>query len=258
MKLTASSLIYIKYSRRETFASLQRLGIPYVDLWDHEGFGSHVSVMQDDSAAVRDDLAEFGLKPAAISLFSTDPVRLAAGFSCAAKIGAESVVVGFSGNNPGEFATFLRPLAEQAADHGVKLMVENHVDTPVDSIDKMKLLVEKAPGVVFCFAPPHSVHMGEHLLQNLTTLGDRMAMFCLWDCPWLSTGLTWFRNNWNRYPEEQVPGCGKLTPLYPAIMDTLRAMHFPGSANFLWHGSREWPIAEIERRITASRRFLGL
>lgn len=258
MKLSASSLLYIKYPRREAFASLQRLGITHVDLWDHEGFGSHLSVAQDDSAALRRDLEEFGLKVSAISLFSCDPKRMAAGIAYAAKIGAGGVVVGNCGANPDEFAAFLRPLARQAVDQGVKLLVENHMDSPADSIDKLMTLAEKTPGLAFFYAPPHSVGMGENQCQNITALGDRLALFYLWDCAWGFTGLTWFRRNWNQFPEEQFPGRGKLTPDFPAIMATLRAIRFEGCVNFFAHGSREWPIAKIESQITASRRFLGL
>ncbi|MCC6414880.1 MAG: sugar phosphate isomerase/epimerase [Opitutaceae bacterium] len=258
MKLSVSSLLYIKYPRREAFASLQRLGVTCVDLWDHPGFGSHVAVSTDDSTAVSADLVEFGLKPSAISLYDSDPKRMTDGINYAAKVGAPMVVAGFSGSNPEEFAAFLRPLVAVATRVGVKIAIENHVDTPADSIDRWKTLAELVPGLVCCYAPPHAVYMGENQCQNLTTLGDRMAMFYLWDCPWASTGLTWFRNNWNQCSEEQFPGRGKLTPLFPAIMDTLRATRFAGSVNLLVHGSREWSIEKTEAHITASRRFLGL
>lgn len=258
MKLCVSSLLYIKYPRREAFASLQRMGVTEVDLWDHPGFGSHVSVTADDSAAVRADLAEFGLKPSAISLYDSDPKKMLDGIRYAAQVGAPLVVAGFSGSNQAEFATFLRPLVEAANRIGVKVAIENHVDTPADSIDRWKILADLVPGLVCCYAPPHSVYMGENQLQNLTIIGDRLGMFYLWDCPWASTGLTWFRNNWNQCSEEQFPGRGKLTPQFPAIMDTLRALRFEGSLNLLVHGSREWPIEKIEAHITASRRFLGL
>lgn len=258
MKLCVSSLLYIKYPRREAFASLQRLGVTQVDLWDHPGFGSHVSVTADDSVTVRADLAEFGLRPAAVSLYDSDAKRMTAGIHYAAKIRAPLVVAGFNGSNSEEYATFLRPLVQEAKNLGVKVAIENHVDTPADSIDRWKILAELVPGLVCCYAPPHSVYMGENQCQNITTLGDRLGMFYLWDCPWAATGLTWFRNNWNQQSEEQFPGRGKLTPIFPTMMETLRAIRYNGCLTLLVHGSREWPIAEIEQRITASRRFLGL
>jgi sugar phosphate isomerase/epimerase len=258
MKLSVSSLLYIKYPRREAFASLQRLGVAYVDLWDHPGFGSHVSVTADDSVAVRADLADYGLKPSAVSLYSAEVEKIKAGIDYAAKIGAPLVVVGFSGGNEEQFADFLRPLAETARNHGVALGVENHVDTPADSIDRLNRLSELVPGLAYCYAPPHSVYMGEDQQRNITALGERLGMFYLWDCPWGATGLTWFRKNWNQLPEEQFPGRGKLTPQFPALLETLKAIRFAGSLNLLVHGSADWPVAKIESHVRTSLRFLGL
>lgn len=257
MKPTVSSLLYIKHPRREAFASMRRLGVSYVDLWDHPGFGSHVSVSADDSEEVRADLTEFGLKPAVISLFASETEQMTEGIHYAAKIGAPLVVAGFNGANPEEYAAFLRPLAEAAASAGVRLGVENHVDTPADSIDRLNRLSELVPGLAYCYAPPHSVYMGENQPQNITTLGGRLGMFYLWDCPWAATGLTWFRKNWNRSPEEQFPGRGRLTPLYPTLMETLKAIGFNGCLNLLVHGSGDWSVPETENHLRASMRFLG-
>ncbi|QYM80451.1 sugar phosphate isomerase/epimerase [Horticoccus luteus] len=258
MKPSVASLLYIKYSRAETFASLRRLGIGQVDLWDHPGFGSHVSVSNDDSEEVLSDLATYGLKPSAVSLYAADPETMRAGIKYAAKIGAPLVVAGFNGATTEQFADFLRPLAVEGRRAEVRVTVENHVDTPSDSIDRVNALSALVPDIGYCYAPPHSVIMGENQQQNVTALGDRMAMFYLWDSPWMATGLTWFRNNWNRFSEEQFPGRGKLTSQFPALLETLRAIRFDGPVNFCVHGSREWPIEKTERFLAASMRFLGL
>ena len=258
MKVSVSSLLYIKHPRREAFASLQRLGVTYIDLWDHPGFGSHVSVTEDDSAEVRADLAAYGLKPSAVSLYSAEDEKMKRGIDYAAKIDAPLVVAGFSGSNEEQFAEFLRPLAKTAKSKGVRLGVENHVDTPADSIDRLNRLSELVPELAYSYAPPHSVYMGENQRRNIALLGERLAMFYLWDCPWEATGLTWFRNHWNQFPEEQFPGRGKLTARYPAWMETLKACRFEGSLNFLVHGNADWSIAKTEGFIKASMRFLGL
>lgn len=255
MKPSAASLLYIRHSRRDMFASLQRLGIPYVDLWD-TSFGSHISVADEDPQEVLRDLAEFGLRPSAISLYSADPVKMRQGIGFAARIGAPIVIAGHCGSNREQYAAFLKPLSDEAIRHDVKLGVENHVDTPIDSIDALCAVAEQVPDITVCLAPPHCLIMGEYLQQNITRLGARMGMFYAWDVPWESTGFTWFRRHWNHFPEEQLPGKGKLTAQFPALMETLKAVKFAGCINFIAHGGRDWTIGQIECRLRESLRFL--
>lgn len=255
MKLSAASLLYIRYSRRDMFASLQRLGIPYVDLWDTP-FGSHISVADEDPQEVLRDLAEFGLRPSAISLYSADPAMMRDGIVFAARIDAPIVIAGHCGSNREQYAAFLQPLTEEARKHGVAVGVENHVDTPVDSIDALCAVAEQVPDFTICLAPPHCVIMGENVPQNITRIRNQMGMFYLWDVPWESTGFTWFRRHWNHFPEEQIPGKGKLTAQYPALMDTLKAVKFDGFINFIAHGGRDWTIEQIERHLQESSQFL--
>jgi len=130
-------------------------------------------------------LADFGLRPAALSLYGNDVTRALAGIDFAAAIQAPLVVTGAGVSGPAEAIGYLGPLLKRAATRGVLVAPENHVNSPFESLAEIEGLLSSldSPHLGVAYAPPHSYACGESPDVVIQALGSRLVFFYSWDIP---------------------------------------------------------------------------
>ncbi len=256
INLGVSSLLFAGYDRGTMLEALRAIGILAVDLWSIPGWAEHVRLDSDDPAAIVGELQPKGLRPCALSLYTSDPERLRRGVEFAAKLGAPMVVNGIVGRDWDEFATFLRPALDAAAQTGVRLAIENHTDTLLDSSDRIAEFCRRFPAdlVGIAFAPPHAWVVGERPNELVHQFADRFLLVYLWDVAPQNRGLAWWRKYWHAFPEAQFPGKGVLD--FIAFADALRVTGCRAQQVICLHGTESWSVEQLQRHLQQATAFL--
>ena len=257
IELCASSLVYAGYSLETALAEISRAGFRAVDLWAVPRLCVHVDPLQDDAERIRRLLDNYGLRPAAISLYGSDVTRALAGIDFAAAIGARVVVTGAGVRSLDEAIEYLKPLIRRAEARKVIVAPENHVNSPLELLAEMTGLLsalgdrrEGSLGVTY--APPHSFACGEEPDKVILALGQRIAFLYPWDVPrgYRKGSRASFWSN----PEEQLPGRGCLD--FARIFSCLRDVGYSGFASVVWHGARDWELPRITATLREVSDFL--
>lgn len=236
----------------EALASIARAGGEEVDLWAVPHQCEHVRPAIDDPDAVAEQVRAAGLHANALSLYGCRGAQLDDGLEWAARAGVPRVV--FESFGP-DFRGFLEPYLARAAELGVEVCVENHIDCPVDSIASARRLFEQvdSPVLGLAYAPIHSAALGEPVEQALAELAPWIRLLYVWDVPQAQTGVAWLREHWHRTGLDQLPGYGRLdfAALAPLLPDG-------ADLSLCAHGTQDWPAARVEAELVRSRDYLRM
>lgn len=255
IRLSASTLMYAGYPLETALRELSIAGIRAVDLWAAPRLCLHVDPLADDPAVIRRLLDDFGLLPAALSIYGSDVTRALAAIDFAAAIRAPVVVTGAGVRSLAEAIGYLGPLVKRAASRNVIVAPENHIDSPLESLAEMQglLVALDSPSLGITYAPPHSYACGECPEIVILALGSRLVFFYPWDIP--QNYRRGSRESFWSDPEGQMPGRGGLD--FDVIFRALRGIGYTGYANLVWHGSRDWELQEITSAICVAARFVA-
>ena len=210
IELCASSRVYAGYSLETALAEIARVGFRSVDLWAVPRVCVHVDPLQDDAERIRRLLDDFGLRPAALSLYDSDVTRSLAGIDFAAALGAKVVVTGAGVRSLDEAIEYLKPLVRRAEARQVVVAPENHLNSPLESLAEMTGLFDALDGkcgessLGITYAPPHSFACGEDPDKVILALGRKVALFYPWDVP-LGYKKGSRESFWSN-PDQQLPG----------------------------------------------------
>ncbi|GBC99945.1 hypothetical protein HRbin17_02478 [bacterium HR17] len=251
-----SSLLFAGHDRATTLRALRDVGMSSVDLWSIPNWVEHVRLDSDDPHGVADEVRQAGLSVCALSLYTNDPQRLRKGVEFAAQLGAQMVVNSAQGRTWDELAEFLCPALDAAAQTGVKVAVENHTDTLLDSSDRAVEFCRRFPAdlVGIAFAPPHAVVVGERPNEWVHRFAERILLLYLWDVAPHNRGLAWWRRRWHEFPAEQFPGNGIAD--FRALSDAVRVSGCNAEKVICLHGTERWSVAELQAHLQATLQFL--
>ncbi|MCS7224666.1 MAG: sugar phosphate isomerase/epimerase [Armatimonadetes bacterium] len=256
MSVGCASLLFAHHHLDNCLMALTDVGLQGVDLWAIPNWAEHIRLGVDDPAEIKEKVQQLGLKIQAVSVYTADRERLALAAKVAAQIGAPMVVNGAVGRTWDELKEFLDPALKVCDETGVKIAVENHTDSLVDTIDRMEELTRRFPKdrVGIAFAPPHSFVVGEPPHWVIRRLWERILLLYLWDVSPRNTGLAWWRANWHKWAEEQFPGAGRLDFL--ALADALSRFPFQGELVFCAHGTEPWDAERLKEHLHQSLTYL--
>jgi len=248
-ELFTSSVLYGEQPFERACAEIAGLGCGAVDLWHVRGWCEHLAGGED---GVRDVLAGHGLRLEAISAFNTGYDEVARLLPVLARLGGHALVTGSTPPEVpvAEFAERIRPLAEQAASLGVRLAIENHGHSTIDSVASMVELCNRLPGdgLGVALAPIHLWNRGEETADAVRALRSRIGLMYLWD--WGPTAQA----NW-KDPREQLLGTGRID--FRPVAAALRETAYPRPLCVFAHGPEHWPperaTAELGRALERAR-----
>ena len=201
-----------------------------------------------------------------ITQYKLGPFALAQEFPLAKRFNCKSIVSsvkggkGLSGkelkNAVSKFAAKMKPEFDQAAEAGIRILLENHGGCMVESIDGINWLLDECehPGFGFALAPAHLPQDSAKIAQLIKNADKRLAMFYGWQ---FGEGFM------TKMPREkemlQMPGLGPLD--FRPIIKAMAEINYTGWTEIMMHPTpRGIPIAssthEVTQAISTAQRYL--
>lgn len=245
-----------------------KTGARALDIWPRRHGSQREQMDELGHAKVAAMLEARGLRIACLTRYDLGPFKLEPEFAVAKAFGAGLIVTGAAGPKGlsglelkkavGVFVEQMKPHALQGMASGVRILIENHGKSLIDSPDSLRWLVEFAEakgtplGVIL--APYHLPQEPELLAALIRDLGARLGLFCAWQH---GMGCT------KPMPKEQelmqMPGRGTLD--FRPLLKALKDIRYEGWTQVFMHPTpRGIPIlptaAETTAEINRSRAYL--
>lgn len=257
LRYILSSCLYGYTDIKEILPEVRKTGATAIDLWPrvHGDQREQLDAMGEERFAelLRQHQVELGC----ISQYKLGPFKLADEMRLCRRLGCPLIVTGAAGPKGlqgGElrqavaaFVEKMKPHVELAAENGVTIAIENHVNSLIESPDSMKWLADlrPSPHLAIAFAPYHLPQDAKSLAELLHTLGNRVAMFYAWQHG---------KGTKEKLPKDQellqMPGRGPLD--FAPLLDALKAIGYEGrTAIFMHPFPRGVPILETTAEVTA-------
>jgi UDP-N-acetyl-2-amino-2-deoxyglucuronate dehydrogenase len=248
----ASTLMYGRYSRKETLEEIASAGFQHVDLWMLPSMASHFDSEAEDVSELKVELQELGLSVPMISYYGAVPIedKLRVGYALGAKVAVTGGANVFKSPN---IAEKLKPHLDLAHQLGITIAFENHINS-METIEDMQKLLDTLshPAASICLAPTHLEFCRQHTEDALAALKDRVSVLYLWDMnaytPEDNQGKHW------RDGDAQTPGTSDLD--FRSIL-TAAIRYAPLALwSFTWHGTEDWPIERITSGLIRASRHI--
>lgn len=256
LEYIVGSCMYGTTPLAEILPEVHKAGSDYIDIWPrrHGNQREQVEEMGDDAFAAlleendvrlgiltRYDLGPFGLKP---------ELPFAQKFGCPLIITGSGGPRGLEGDElksaVGKFVEKMKPHAEAAGEHGVKIGIENHGNALVESPDGIRWLGELSGSLPLGIglAPYHLPQDPKLLAQLMEDLGPKLFHFYAWE-----HGMGCF----DKLPKEQemlqMPGYGSLD--FTPMLRALEKINYDGWVEVFMHPvPRGIPILEPTTKVT--------
>ncbi len=269
LRYVLSSAMYATFPLREVLPEVARTGSAAIDIWCkvHADHREQIDALGHEAA--RGLFAEHGVKPAVFTRYPLGPFGLQEEMPIAASFGAEVLVCGTA--KPSEpsgaeakaavrdFLERMKPHLEAAAEHELKIAVENHSKQLLYHPDSLRYFAElnRSPQLGVAFAPHHLHAFADQIPALIRELGAANLPFIYFQEH--SEGMH------TKAPKEvemqQMPGFGGGLDYRPVVA-ALRDVGFAGYAEIFMHPvPRGIPIlpsvAEISAAINTSRAYIG-
>jgi sugar phosphate isomerase/epimerase len=204
-------------------------------------------------------LKEHGIGFGGATRYDLGPFKLTEEISVVKKLGGTFIVTGGSGEwknvtpeqlkaNVKDFVEKMKPHAALAAESGIQIGIENHVNNLIDTPDSLRWLADEIrslPGIGIALAPYHLPQDTELLAGLIHHIDTKMTLFYAWE-----HGLGCMKPMPKEEELQQMPGRGKLDwkPLLKALKDT----RFSGPTEVFMHPTpRGIPIMPTVAESTA-------
>jgi sugar phosphate isomerase/epimerase len=251
-----ASAMYGNLPLEEILAQVTRSGATSIDLWPKP----HGTQREELEAIGADNftsmLRSHGIQLGGSTRYDLGPFRLEAELSAIKQLGGSIIVTGGAGNYKltGDalkaevkgFVEKLKPNAAKAAELGLTIAIENHVNNLIDSPDSLRWLTEMAvPGIGIALAPYHLPQDPLLLAALIRDLGPKLSLFYAWE-----HGLGCSKAMPKHEELQQLPGRGSLD--WKPLLVALKSIGFSGPTEIFMHPTpRGFPILETAEKITA-------
>lgn len=237
---SVSTSVYEEYSLERVCEELSSIDVDHVELWQVKGWCEHLA---DGPEAVAETLDRHNLGLYAIAAYYAELDELGQFIPILDRLDGTVLV-----KEPPDpdvsvetFAEQLRPLVREAADHGVTIGVENHVDSCLESTESMVHFLDHLPddGVGITLAPSHLYRTGHSISDAIRTLDEQVAFF--------------YARDWGpetdpeEDPADQFVGNGVLD--FHEMIRALNDINYDRPINTFAHGTDHWPPEKTTRHL---------
>ena len=263
-----ASSMYGNLKLAEILPEVKKTGATGIELWPkkHGTQREEMDEIGHDKFAAM--LKEQGIGFGGTTRYDLGPFKLTEEIAVVKKFGGNFIVTGGEGAwkgvspeqlkaNVKDFVEKMKPHAALAAESGVTIGIENHINNLIDTPDSLRWLaddIRAMPGIGIALAPYH-LPQDTKLLNDLITHCDKkLTLFYAWE-----HGMGCMKPMPKEEELQQMPGRGKLD--WKPLLAALKQINFTGPTEIFMHPTpRGIPIlptaAETTAEIAHGREFL--
>lgn len=243
----------------EILPEVKKGGATAIELWPKKHGTQREELDAIGHEKFAEMLKEHGIGFGGATRYDLGPFKLTEEISVVKKLGGTFIVTGGSGEwknvtpeqlkaNVKDFVEKMKPHAALAAESGIQIGIENHVNNLIDTPDSLRWLADEIrslPGIGIALAPYHLPQDTELLAGLIRHIDTKMTLFYAWE-----HGMGCTKPMPKEEELQQMPGRGKLDwkPLLKALKDT----RFSGQTEVFMHPTpRGIPIMPTVAESTA-------
>lgn len=238
--LLASSM-YGSLPLAEILPEVKKTGATAIELWPKK----HGTQREEMDAIGHDKFAamlkEHGISFGGTTRYDLGPFKLTEEIAVVKKMGGNFIVTGGSGDykvppdqlktNVKDFVEKMKPHAALAAENGVEIGIENHVNNLIDTPDSLRWLaddIRNIPGIGIALAPYHLPQETKLLSDLIKHIDQKMTLFYTWE-----HGMGCTKPMPKEEELQQMPGRGKLD--WKPLLQALKETKFTGPTEIFMH-----------------------
>jgi len=263
-----ASSMYGSLPLADILPEVKKTGATALDLWPkkHGTQREELDAIGHEKFAAM--LKEHGIGFGGTTRYDLGPFKLAEEIAIVKKLGGNFIVTGGSGEwkgltpdqlkaNVKDFVEKMKPHAALAAENGVTIGIENHINNLIDTPDSLLWLADEIrtmPGIGIALAPYHLPQETKLLSDLIRHIDQKMTLFYAWE-----HGKGCMKPMPKDEELQQMPGRGPLD--WKPLIDALKAVNFTGPTEIFMHPTpRGIPIlptaAETTAEIVRAKRHL--
>lgn len=253
-----ASAMYGNLSLTEILPEVKKTGATAIELWPkkHGTQREELDAMGHDKFA--DLLKQHGVSFGGSTRYDLGPLKLTEEIKLVKKLGGTFIVTGGTGEykvtpeqlrlNVKAFVEKMKPHAALAAENGVEIGIENHINNLIDTPDSLRWLaddIRDLPGIGIALAPYHLPQDPKLLSDLIRHIDQKMTLFYAWE-----HGLGCMKPMPKEEEIQQMPGRGKLD--WKPLLQALKEVNFKGPTEIFMHPTpRGIPILPTAAETTA-------
>ncbi|WP_395751846.1 sugar phosphate isomerase/epimerase family protein [Prosthecobacter sp.] len=262
-----ASSMYGNLPLAEILPEVTKTGATSIELWPKK----HATQREEMDTIGHDKFAgmlkSHGLTFGGTTRYDLGPFRLTDEIPVVKKLGGTFIVTGGAGDykvtpeklklNVKAFVEKMKPHAALAAENGVTIGIENHINNLIDTPDSLRWLaddIRTIPGIGIALAPYHLPQDTALMADLIKHIDQKLTLFYAWE-----HGMGCSKPMPKDEELQQMPGRGKLD--WKPLLQALKAIKFTGPTEVFMHPTpRGIPImptaAETTAEIVRAKRHL--
>ncbi len=253
-----ASSIYGSLPLAEILPEVKKTGATAIELWPKK----HGTQREEMDAIGHDQFAtmlkEHGIGFGGTTRYDLGPFKLDEEIAIVKKMGGNFIVTGGSGDykvtpeqlkqNVKDFVEKMKPTAALAAENGVTIGIENHVNNLIETPDSLRWLaddIRDIPGIGIALAPYHLPQETKLLADLIVHSDKKLMLFYAWE-----HGMGCMKPMPKEEEIQQLPGRGSLD--WQPLLAALKQINFTGPTEIFMHPTpRGIPIMPTAAESTA-------
>ncbi len=236
-----ASAMYGSLPLAEILPEVKKTGATGIELWPKKH-----GTQRDEMDAIGHDkfaamLKEHGIGFGGSTRYDLGPFGLTEEIAVVKKLGGTFIVTGGAGDykvtseqlkaSVKAFVEKMKPHAALAAENGVEIGIENHINNLIDTPDSLLWLaddIRNTPGIGIALAPYHLPQDTKILSDLIKHIDKKMTLFYTWE-----HGMGCMKPMPKEEEIQQLPGRGKLD--WKPLLAALKATKFTGPTEIFMH-----------------------
>lgn len=274
-RYTAEILPYHDIEFEDAIRDLAEIGFREINLWSSASPLAHHVNPGDEPGKILEVLEKYKIRPCGLTVYGKSQDEILERIEFASELGIDTLIFDCEANYPDFVSTFLPPLVESGAKHGVRIAVENHLTVPfsadfesggnedkrwdegVDTLSQIKRLLRDIddPFLGVCLAPPHLWVMQETISEAIAFLSERKRLYYyyIWD---IGRNYRHGIDGLNFGPGEQQLPRTDGTLDHAVLLGALNRAGYTGPASLKCHGTHGWSLEKIGRHLRESDTYI--
>lgn len=254
-----ASAMYGNLSLAEILPEVKKTGARGIELWPTKHGSQREELDKLGVERFAAMLKESDLRFGGSTRYDLGPFKLSAEIKLVKQLSGNFIVTGGVGDwkdissdqlktNVKQFVEKMKPHAALAAEHGVVIAIENHINNLIDTPDSLRWLaddIRAIPGIGIALAPYHLPQESALLADLIKHIDAKMTLFYAWE-----HGLGCMKPMPKEEELQQMPGRGKLD--WKPLISALKEINFTGPTEIFMHPTpRGIPILPTAAETTA-------